>query len=52
MRRPDWKRVWAWCCETFVAQFLLISYIIATLIALTWPAPGKAVGGVSVRRAC
>ena len=30
------------------SQFLLISYIVAAVIALTWPAPGKAVSGVQV----
>ena len=47
--RVNWPRVWAKTQEIFISQFLLISYIIATVIALAWPVPGKAVVSVSVR---
>lgn len=47
--RINWPRVWAKTQEVFISQFLLISYIVATIIALAWPVPGKAVVSVSVR---
>ena len=45
----DWARVWAKAKKVFVDQFLLISYFVAALIALTWPTPGKWVVGLEVR---
>ncbi|KAI3438931.1 hypothetical protein D9Q98_001345 [Chlorella vulgaris] len=42
----DWQRVRAKVIFIFIDQFLLISYAIACLIALTWPTPGKAVASV------
>lgn len=45
--RANWPRIWARTKEVFVSQFLLISYIIATILALAWPVPGKAVVSVS-----
>lgn len=47
--RANWPRIWARTKEVFISQFLLISYIIATILALAWPVPGKAVVSVSVR---
>ncbi len=47
--QANWPRIWAKTKEVFVSQFLLISYIVATVIALAWPVPGRAVVSVSVR---
>lgn len=44
----DWEAVWAKAKKIFIDQFLLISYFIATLIALTWPTPGEWVVGLEV----
>lgn len=49
MAMVDWQRVRAKVIFIFIDQFLLISYAIACLIALTWPTPGKAVASVQVR---
>lgn len=47
--RANWPRIWAKTKGVFVSQFLLISYIVATVLALAWPVPGRAVVSVSVR---
>ncbi|KAL4434255.1 hypothetical protein ABPG75_000696 [Micractinium tetrahymenae] len=39
----DWPKLRARLLKIFIDQFLLISYFMAALIALTWPTPGKAV---------
>lgn len=39
----DWPKLRAKLHKLFIDQFLLISYFVAALIALTWPTPGKAV---------
>ena len=45
----DWPKVRAKCLKLFIDQFLLISYVVAAIIALAWPVPGKAVMSVEVR---
>lgn len=44
----DWPKLRARLLKLFIDQFLLISYFVAALIALTWPTPGKAVLSLDV----
>lgn len=46
----DWPKLRAKLHKLFIDQFLLISYFVAALIALTWPTPGKAVLSLDVSR--
>lgn len=39
----DWPKLRARLLKLLIDQFLLISYLVAAVIALTWPAPGAAV---------
>ena len=39
---------WAVWKKLLVDQFMLISYLIAAIIALAWPVPGRAVLGVTI----
>ena len=39
---------WAGWKKLLIDQFMLISYAIAAIIALTWPAPGRAVNDVTI----
>ncbi|KAL4859479.1 putative sodium/metabolite cotransporter BASS4 [Chlorella vulgaris] len=38
----DWKKVWARISKFIVTNFLPLSFLVAIIWALAWPAPGKA----------
>jgi hypothetical protein len=44
----DWKKVWARISKFIVTNFLPLSFLVAIVWALAWPAPGKACIEVTV----